>query len=344
MDRRFLSMGLLALFAAGWVAWNIYAGWGLVTLDVRNEPVAKVISSISRQGGIDIASNLDPSTQVTLKVKRVPPVEALDIVAVRTDASWRLAYLGAPDEKSIDAALTAFRAGSEAAGWSSYGSGGFAMVEPQSGAALDLRRVIWTPSEPGGLPALLEEAAQKTGVLLAAPTDWKPSVSAPPAGPIAKTALRLFRDAGGVSREVFLLRARPSRDDGDWDSGGRGGSWIGSGTGGGERGGGWMRALGDGKRTEERVEAQIALLPEEERPKARDDFKMMREFWQSVRDLPEEQRRAKAQEFFNRPEVAERMEDRRLARDAKRTPEQRIERSKRYWERKAEARYRGGVN
>jgi hypothetical protein len=70
----------------------------------------------------------------------------------------------------------------------------------------------------------------------------------------------------------------------------------------------------------------------------------MRQFWQEVRDLPEDQRRAKAQEFFNRPEVAERMEDRRLARDAKRTPEQRIERSKRYWDRKAEARYRGGEN
>jgi len=330
MDRRFLSMGLLALFAAGWIAWQIYAGWGLVTLDVRNEPVAKVISSISRQGGIDIASNLDPSAQVTLKVKRVPPVEALDIVAVRTDASWRLAYLGAPDEKSIDAALTAFRAGSEAAGWSSYGSGGFAMVEPQSGAALDLRRVIWTPSEPGGLPALLEEAAQKTGVLLAAPTDWKPSVSAPPAGPIAKTALRLFRDAGGVSREVFLLRARPSRDDGDWDSGGRGGSWIGSGT-----GGGWMRALGDGKRTEERVEAQIALLPKSEQEKARVDASLMRQFWQEVRDLPEDQRRAKAQEFFNRPEVAERMDERRMAREAKMTPKQRVERAQRYLERKA---------
>lgn len=330
MDRRFLSMGLLALFAAGWVAWNIYAGWGLVTLDVRNEPVAKVISSISRQGGIDIASNLDPSTPVTLKVKRVPPVEALDIVAVRTDASWRLAYLGAPDEKSIDAALTAFRAGSEAAGWSSYGSGGFAMVEPQSGAALDLRRVIWTPSEPGGLPALLEEAAQKTGVLLAAPTDWKPSASAPPAGPITKTAPRLFRDAGGVSREVFLLRARPSRDDGDWDGGGRGGAWIGSGA-----GGGWMRALGDGKSTEERVEAQIALLPKNEQEKARADARLMRQFWQEVRDLPEDQRRAKAQEFFNRPEVAERMDERRMAREAKMTPKQRVERAQRYLERKA---------
>jgi hypothetical protein len=297
---------------------------------VRNAPVAKVLSSISRQGGIDIASNLDPSTPVTLKVKRVPPVEALDIVAVRTDASWRLAYLGAPDEKSIDAALTAFRAGSEAAGWSSYGGGGFAMVEPQSGAALDLRRVAWTPSEPGGLPALLEEAAQKTGVLLAAPTDWKPSASAPPAGPITKTAPRLFRDAGGVSREVFLLRARPSRDDGDWDSGGRGGAWIGSGA-----GGGWMRALGDGKSTEERVEAQIALLPKNEQEKARADARLMRQFWQEVRDLPEDQRRAKAQEFFNRPEVAERMDERRMAREAKMTPKQRVERAQRYLERKA---------
>jgi hypothetical protein len=312
------------------VAWQIYAGWGLVTLDVRNAPVAKVLSSISRQGGIDIASNLDPSTPVTLKVKRVPPVEALDIVAVRTDASWRLAYLGAPDEKSIDAALTAFRAGSEAAGWSSYGGGGFAMVEPQSGAALDLRRVAWTPSEPGGLPALLEEAAQKTGVLLAAPTDWKPSASAPPAGPITKTAPRLFRDAGGVSREVFLLRARPSRDDGDWDSGGRGGAWIGSGA-----GGGWMRSLGDGKSTEERVEAQIALLPKNEQEKARADARLMRQFWQEVRDLPEDQRRAKAQEFFNRPEVAERMDERRMAREAKMTPKQRVERAQRYLERKA---------
>jgi hypothetical protein len=341
MDRRFLSMGLLVLLAAGWVAWQIYAGWGLVTLDARNEPVAKVLSSISRQGGIDIASNLAPSTRVTLKVKRVPPVEALDIVAVRTDASWRLAYLGAPDEKSIDAALDAFRAGSEAAGWSSYGGGGFAMVELQSGAALDLRRVTWSPSEPGGLPALLEEAAQKTGVLLAAPAEWKPSVSAPPAGPIAKTAPRLFRDAGGVSREVFLLRAHPSRDDGDWDGGDRGGSWIGSGNGGGARAGGSMRAPGDGQRTEERVEAQIALLPKNEQEKARADDRLMRQFWQEVRDLPEDQRRAKAQEFFNRPEVAERMDERRMARDAKMTPQQRIERAQRYLERKAQMKKEG---
>jgi hypothetical protein len=36
------------------------------------------------------------------------------------------------------------------------------------------------------------------------------------------------------------------------------------------------------------------------------------------------------------------MEDRRLAREAKMTPQQRIDRSQRYWDRKAEAKYRGG--
>lgn len=335
-------LGLLAVVATAWIAWQIYSGWGLVTLDVRDQPLAKVLASISRQGGIEVASNLDPSTPVTLKVKRVPPVEALDVVAVRTEASWRLACLGASDDAKIEAALAAFRAGSETPGWTSYGAGNFNLVAPQSGAALDLRRVVWQPSEPGGLPALLEDAAEKTGVLTAAPSDWKPSVSAPKAGPVTESVARLFRDAGGVSREVFLLRRRegPGEDEGPGD---RRATWIGSGNrDSGERGaGGWMRSLGDAQRNEQRTEAQIALLPKEEQQKARDDFKMMREFWQSVRDLPEDQRRAKAQEFFNRPEVAERMDERRMAREAKMTPKQRVERAQRYLERKAQMKKEG---
>lgn len=331
---RLLLPGLLGLLVLLWGAWQLYAGWGLVTLDVRDAPLSKVLASISRQGGIEIASSMDPSTPVTLKVKRVPPVEALDIVAVRTDASWRLAYLGAPNEADIKAVLANFRAGAEAAAWTSHGAGGFGMVEPQSGAALDLRAVRWNPSGSGDLPSLLEEASQKTGVLIAAPSDWKPAADAPKPGPIADAAPQLFRNAGGACREVFLLRARPSRDDDGFGGGGRGGPWIGGTSGDGERGGGW-RSMGSPERTAERVEAQIALLPKAEQQKARNDFKMMREFWQSVRDLPEDQRRAKAQEFFNRPEVAERMDERRMAREAKMTPKQRVERAQRYLERKA---------
>jgi len=342
MDRRRLLLpATLAGLLLFWAAWQIYAGWGLVSLDEREAPVGRVLSSISRQGGIEIASNLDPATPVTIKVRRVPPVEALDIVAVRTDATWRLAYLGAPDQASIKTALADFRAGGGSAAWTSYGPGGFNLVAPQSGAALDLRRVRWTPTEPGGLAALLEEAAETTGVLLAAPTDWKPSVGAPTPGPIASAVPRLFRDAGGVAREVFLLRARPGGREDDDMGGGRGGPWIGDTPAASGQRGGWMRELGDAQRTEARVEAQIALLPPSEQEKAREDFKMMREFWQEVRDLSEEQRRAKAQEFFNRPEVAERMDERRTAREAKMTPQQRIERAQRYLERKAQMKKEG---
>ena len=332
---RLLLPGLLAVLALLWVVWPIYAGWGLVTLDLREAPLAKAIAAISRQGGIEIVSNLDPSTPVTIKVKRVPPVEALDIVAVRTESSWQLAYLGAPEAGAIDHVLAVFRAGGETTGWASFDAGGFNLIAPQSGAALDLRSTFWTPSEPGGLPALLEEAAQKTGVFLAAPADWKPSVSAPKAASVAVAMPRLFRSAGGVSREVFLLRTRPSRDDGL--GGGRGGAWIGSRSGGRQGGGGWMRTMGDLQNTAARAEAQIALLPESEQERAREDVRLMGEFWRGMRDLPGDERRAKAREFFRRPEGADRMDERRLAREAKMTPQQRVERSKQYFERKQAA-------
>lgn len=338
MDNRRALLGTLVALLLAWGAWQIYAGWGLVTIHADNAPLSKVLSEIRQQGGIEIASNLDPAAKISLHVKRVPAVEALDIAAVRADASWRLAYLGAPSEAAINEALAAFSAGGEVADWTSHGAGGFSLIEPESGEALDLRQVQWIPAAGGKLPDVLQEAAEKTGVLFAAPSAWSPDVAAPAPGPVASAAPEVFRQAGGVSREVFLLRGRggSAEDDGPGD---RRGSWIGTATNqSGGRGGGWMRAMGDPERVAQRVEAQIALLPAKEQPKARENFQMMRDFWQSVRDLPEEQRRTKAREFFSRPEVAEAMETRRLSRWAKMTPDQRIERNKNYWERKTQAR------
>ena len=342
------SKALLAALVGAvalWGLWHIYSGWGLVSLDFTEAPVGKVLSAISRQGGIEIASDLDPSTPVSIQVKRVSPLEALDIVAVRTESSWRLAYLGAQNDAAIETALAAFRAKQQADGWTTHSAGGFNTVQPRSGAPLDLRKVEWQPQSGGELSALLTQAAEETGVTLAAPADWTAPVDKPEGGIIAKAAPALFRAAGGVSREVFLLRGpdpgeEPAEDGEGW-RGRR--TWIGSSSRdaqGARDGRG--RGFGDPERAAKRAEAQIKLLPPEEQKKASEDVSMMREFWQSVRDLPEEQRRAKAQEFFNRPEVQERMEDRRLARDAKMTPKQRIERSERYWNRKAEAKYRGG--
>ena len=98
-----------------------------------------------------------------------------------------------------------------------------------------------------------------------------------------------------------------------------------------------MRTMGDLQNTAARAEAQIALLPESEQERAREDVRLMGEFWRGMRDLPGDERRAKAREFFRRPEVADRMDERRLAREAKMTPQQRVERSKQYFERKQAA-------
>lgn len=336
---------ILVTFALGWVGWYIYSGWGLVTLKVEDAPVGKVLASISKQGGIEIVSNLDPSTTVSLDVKRVPPVEALDIVAIRTDSSWRLAYLGAPDRQAIETVLGSFRTSGDTSGWSSHGRMGFTMFSPASGEALDLRKIRWEPSEEGELHALLEDAGSKTGVLLAAPSDWHPDISAPKPGPIEKTAPALFSTAGGVSREVFLVRGSPERDGQDQPGQGGwrgGGSWIGGGRGEGRppREGGFGRGMGNPERMAARAEAQIALLPKEEQTKAREELDAMRKIWQELRDLPDDQRRAKMQEILDRPEVAERMEQRQLARDSKMSPDQRIQRSKSYWERKNSAKSR----
>jgi len=337
---------LAAATLAAWGLWRVYSGWGLVTLDFEKAPVSKVVSEIGRQGGIEIVTDLPATTLVTIKVTRVPPLEALDIVAVRTDSSWRLAYLGAPDKQAIDNALSAFRAGRAAEGWTGHGAAGFNM-EAKSGQPLDLRLVEWQPGGSGELQALLAEAAESTGAYLSAPSDWSPPIEGAEGGQMDEAMPALFGRAGGVSREVFLLRG-PAAGESDGDDGGWQGrrEWVGTPAAEaprqgspGNRGAG---PFGNPEAMAKRAEAQIRLLPAGEQEQARKDVTMMREFWQSVRDLPEEERRAKAREFFNRPEVQERMEDRRLARDAKRTPEQRIERSKRYWDRKAEAKYRGG--
>lgn len=346
MTQQRILLPTLLLLLLAWGAWNIYAGWGLVSLDYKDAPLSKVLASISRQGGLEIATNLDPSTPVSIEVKRVPAVEALDIVAVRTDASWRLAYLGAPDRGQIEAALAVFRSGSIAEGWSAYGTGGFGgMIEPFSGIPLDLRRAVWNPAAQSELHALFDDAARKTGVLLAAPAEWKPAAPTPRAGRMSETIPDLVKKVGGVSREIFLLRAQPRRDDNeDAPQALRGGGgWIGSSPARSVRGETRGPRM-DPNLIAERMETQIALLPKSEQPQARKDLEEMRTFWQQVRDLPEEERRVKTREFFSRPEMQERMENRRLAREAKMTPQQRINRAKRYFERKEAAQSRQNSN
>ncbi|MFZ4682895.1 MAG: hypothetical protein ACOYMS_10350 [Terrimicrobiaceae bacterium] len=332
-----LLAGVLALLATVLV-WRWISGWGLVTIHADKVPLSKVVKSIERQGGVRIVTNADPSMPVTLYLDRAPVYEAIDTLAIRVDGDARLAFIAAPDKKQIADVLAAFTTGANPGGWTvlsaGFGGGGSGGMMG-SETVIDPRQVEWKMSDvpDRNLQTILNQGAQKTGALFATPKDWNPAIGKlPAAGKTGKMADAAIDAAKGRLEEIFLLTIRPPRPEGERSAGEGGGP------------GRWESQLtvlspqrgnrGNPEWMAERAQAQIALLPAAERQEAQAQFDEMRKFWESVRNLPEEERRAKMEELMSRPEIQEKMEERMAARDSKRTPEQREQRMKRYIERK----------
>ena len=338
--RIILLIGALTLLA-GVLVWRWATDWGLVTLNYASAPLSKVIRSIESQGRVRISTNADPATSVTIRLKRAPVFEAIDTLAARVDGEVRLAYLGAPRVKQIAEGLAAFESGSNSGDWAVFFLGFGRGTVMSDGAVLDPRFIEWkvTPAADNSLQALLEQGAQKTGALFAVPRDWNPApVELPSSGNTRKVVAALAKAAKGEIREVFLLTVHPPRGGEDGNAGSRPSEEVRETAqnatvftpprrGRDERWGNpeWMA---------ERAQAQIAMLPRDEQAEAQRRFDEMRAFWQSLRDLPEQERRAKIEEQMNRPEVQAIMEERAAARDAKRTPQQREQRYRNYIQRK----------
>lgn len=342
LNRQNILIGAAVLMAMV-MAFFWFRGDGRITLNFDDAPVGKVIQSIEHQAGIRIVSNVDPAKPISIHLKRAPLFEALDTVAVRADGDARLAYVGAPDDARIKDVLSAFAAGTNPGGWVAFapgwggGGGGMGLAE---GGNVDPRKLEWNLSEATdrSLQAFLNQASQKTGTLFAVPKDWNPVLGSLPAkGETGKMAQAIFSAAKGRVQEVVLFTAHPQRPEDDQAP-----------TAGRPRFNGNFQATvftperrgRDNMNPQwiaERTEAQIAQLPPDERAQAKADFDRMRAFWESIRDLPPEERRAKMEEMMNDPAVQDRIELRESARDARNTPQQRENRYRRYLERKQAA-------
>jgi len=321
------------------VGWNLFSGPRTISLNVTDEPLIEVLDRFESQGGIRISTNMDPEAPITLELKRVPVVEAVDILAVRTDANWRTAYLIGPDKNAILDAVAAFEANDTSdETWQAWHS---SFGDPGSHVTLDPRKSEWKVDWEGAtsLSELLTQGSVKTSAMFATPAGWDPEIARKPAsGRVSKTADSLASIAGGKSMEVFLLEGRP-----DWgqQSGGNGENAQR-----GERGSRsprvFSRTRGDNEQenrdpkwVEERAENAIKQLPKEEQADARRELSEWRKLMAEIRALPQEERREKFRELMQTPAFRERMDERFAARDAKRTPEQRAQRYSRYLERKA---------
>lgn len=322
-----VSAGVVLVLALVFYFWPD----GLITLDFKDAPVSKVISSIERQGHVRIGTNVPPETLVTIQMKRVPLMEALETLSVRIEGELRVVFAGAATKTQAASALEELRSGKPSANWAVAWFPSMGMIAGDTPP--DPRSLAVKPEtgDKNDLQSALQQIAMKSGVMTAVPKDWNPAAKMPvKTAPASILVNQLISSSGGHVQESFLIIARDGRDGGPPGQGGPGR---------GDRGGqpGGQRPGRDAMNPEwlaQRAEAVIAQLPPEDRQAAKADFDAMRKFWDEVRALPDDQRRAKMEEFFNRPDVQDKMEQRQAARDSRQSPQQREKRMKAYIERK----------
>lgn len=207
-----------------------------------------------------------------------------------------------------------------------------------TGEIIDPRSLEWKPEGPElGLPALLDEAAQKTGVMTMLPKDWSPTArNLPKTNRVGKAIPALVGSVRGKSLEFFLLAERPPRNGGGYSQESGGPSP--------ERGTPRQEENNPQDRSprlavkqewmEQRQLAQINKLPTDQQETAKQEMDERKAFFDSLQGLTPEERRAKMQAMMADSALGEKMQDSRLLRESKQTPEQRINRAVNYINRK----------
>ena len=205
------TAGVLLVLAAVWYFWPD----GLITLDFKNAPVTKVIASIERQGHVRIGTNVPPETPVTIHMKKVCLMDALETLSVRVEGSLRAVFAGASTKAQAAAALEELASGKRSDQWAvawfpSMGMLGtdtppdprFLAVKPEAGEKNDLQ-------------SALAQVAMKSGVMTAVPRDWNPDAKMPAnTAPAASIVRQLINSSGGQVQESFLIVARGGRSGG----------------------------------------------------------------------------------------------------------------------------------
>ena len=341
MNRQKILVSATVLVALFSLVYWIWSGWGLISVDVKGKPLAEVIRSIEKQGGIVLKTNMDVTKPVTMYVHKVPLTDALETLAGVTDSRWRLGYFFAPDAATLKGAYESIASGKRPEGWKNFevplmGATAFA---GERGAPPDPRRDQWNVKAPAEntLQGFMQAAAAGVSASFTCPETFNPAVAkAPSSGQIRKLVPQVAKAAGAKFEEVFLLMGRPpaspgsevadaGRNDDDFGFSGFGGGGPPRGRGG----------SGDGRRPDftlmrERQLAEIAKLPAGEQPAAKEEFDEREKFFASLKDLTDDERRAKFAEMANSPANQDRMADRQIKGSERKSPEQRLAKYQNY--------------
>ena len=330
MKRNHWLLLTVALLVVGNIVWYFWSNWGLITIHSKDKPLGEIIRSIEKQGHVTIKTNIDLSKPIQMYVDKVALAEALETLSVVAEGRWRLTYVVAPDKGTISNALSNLSSGQQRPeGWLSkyvplraMGPMGMAGAEPE--VLPDPRKDKWAvkPASEGTLQAYLEQASRNVSASFMVQEQWNPAIGAPPSsGPISKVLPKLISKANGRYEEVFLITAERMRADGD------------------------PRPPDDEDRRaqfreamDERIQNEINKLPPAQRAAAQQDRDEQKQIFEMMRNLPPDERAAKMQEIMSDPKMQQKIEDANLARDARRSPQQRMQRGNQYVQRLAAAR------
>jgi hypothetical protein len=329
---------IFAVLVVGNIGWRLWRTHGLITIDVTDRPLSEVIRSVEKQGGIRLRSNAPADTKVTLHLRKVPLLHALEVLAANTDMNLSVAYFTASDKRTIETALAAISAGQPADGWKRFALPPMRGMADDDGTA-DPRQEQWkvkAPEQPT-LHAYLEQASHTLSAQFFAPEQWNPPVAkAPKSGKIASVISRLAKSVRGESAEVFLLRGRPQRS-GEIAEGNAASNREARDGAQNERERGIPRDEMR-KAMEERQLAQIERLPKDKQAEARARWEERKKFFADLAQLSEEQRRAKIEEamekMMNDSDRAAKMMAEGVKRSAMKTASQRAARYRGYLDRK----------
>jgi hypothetical protein len=313
------------------IVYYIWANWGLVTIHAKNEPLSKVIASMERQGHANIQTDMSGDTPVTMDCVKVPLTDALETLSTVSDSRWRLLFFVAGDKATLKAGESSWFSGQQPDGWKmiSFSMGGMgsnisALVADDSyDTPLDPREDVWTPKQaaPAPVQSYFVEAASLTNAGFAFPGDWNPSVDRmPPAGKITKSVPKLISYAGGREDQVFFLSQngrRPTTADNSQNQGDD------------------LRP--DPDLIAERTQNEINRLPDDVRQEAQRNFDTQRAFWDSLKNMTDDERRQALQQHAQDPQVQDMIAAQQDSRDGRMNHDQRMQHYANYVNRKMAA-------
>jgi hypothetical protein len=154
MKTKYLVLMIGALLAAG-TFWGGRVAWQmrhqLVTLDVRNMPLAEVLRKVERQTWKKIRAEQRLDARITLHVKNKPLSFVLDRLAEQAGARWSTLYAVYNSPAAVKALDTSLRRDSkiESAGWTKVAPKPTPMDDMPPAAA----QIVGSKGVPGGLGA-----------------------------------------------------------------------------------------------------------------------------------------------------------------------------------------------